>query len=636
MRALSATLRDWDRPALNGSDLPVLATLLDASKAIALGALLRSRTLTRLTLSNCRLGESSATAIGGLLAASLPIKYLDVRANEMGERGLTAIAAAVQAGSVLAELHVEHALPRPHTYASVDALAAAAQRCAAFRSIYLGDTLVSASGGDGPLARLQHNLLSNVEQHAMQTHTKLLWGRHISTSFAPPPSPPPSPPADGGDDSEEGPDSALSKAIGILRESEIRSLRLSHEASAACVPLPRQLDLLRAILDCRSLRVAQLVNVGLGDAWGLALATALPGMRHLRALDVTHNYIGSAAVMAIAQALQANNSLLWMQLLPQWISITRDAARSLTAALSPRRIKADLAVRAAKGVLSSRGDVGEPSVAFEWHDSMVSTGFAQPPLATINPRWEEHFTLNIPAADLWPPTRAPLALTLLDLRRTAQLASDPPMGLCEVPLGALLLADPNLNVRCAVQRHRDSAPIAGRGGGAELHLELTIMHVGNAHADDSSVGAPAARKKAQQAEVRAEVGAAKKLQSMWRSLGVGTLDELGRRKNLRGAFADVISRATAARAAAARSTIGGRLSEHFEACLSSGPWKDGAQKVAPLLPFAMQRSDDLDEGSSRRRGLLRVALCMLAGSICLLLASALVLLVLVHQAQQDP
>ena len=89
--------------------------------------------------------ESSATAIGGLRAASLPIKYLDVRANEMGERGLTAIAAAVQAGSVLAELHVEHALPRPHTYASVDALAAAAQRCAAFRSIYLGDTLVSAS-----------------------------------------------------------------------------------------------------------------------------------------------------------------------------------------------------------------------------------------------------------------------------------------------------------------------------------------------------------------------------------------------------------------------------------------------------------------------------------------------------------
>ena len=85
---------------------------------------------------------------------------------------------------------------------------------------------------------------------------------------------------------------------------------------------------------------------------------------------------------------------------------------------------------------------------------MMSTGSAQPSPATLNPRWESHFNVCVPASLLWPPGRTPITLSLLDLRQAAQLSSDPPMGYCELPLGSLLLAEQNVGVRCAVQRLR--------------------------------------------------------------------------------------------------------------------------------------------------------------------------------------
>ena len=116
---------------------------------------------------------------------------------------------------------------------------------------------------------------------------------------------------------------------------------------------------------------------------------------------------------------------------------------------------------------------------------MRSTGAAVPHAATLNPKWDAHFNVCVPSSLLWPPSRTPLTLSLLDLRRSAQLASEPPMGFCELPLGAMLLADPTMTVRCALQRHASAAGGGGgAGGGAELHLELGVVHVGSGQDDD--------------------------------------------------------------------------------------------------------------------------------------------------------
>ena len=286
--------------------------------------------------------------------------------------------------------------------------------------------------------------------------------------------------------------------------------------------------------------MARLVNIGLGDGWGRALVASLPRMMHLRVLDVTHNYLSTQTVRLVTGALKHNHSLLWLQLLPQWLSVDRDAERDLGAALSTRRIKADLAVRAAKGVLSSRGEVGEPSASFEWRGAMLSTGAAHPTASTLNPKWEEHFNICVPSSLLWPPSRTPVTLSLLDLRRSAQLASDPPMGFCELPLGALLLADPKLTVRCAVQRHASAAAI-GKGGGAELHLELGVVHVGADQDDDDKPGVPAAWKQMIAAERRAEQRAAVLMQAGWHMRGAK--DEVERRRKLRAELGSVAERA---------------------------------------------------------------------------------------------
>ena len=107
----------------------------------------------------------------------------------------------------------------------------------------------------------------------------------------------------------------MAGAISALQQGKLSTLRLTHAAAVARATLPRQLDLLRAMMSCERLRIAQLVNVGLGDAWGHALAAALPSLSGLRILDVSHNLLSSTAARAVAEALPFNHSLLWFSAL---------------------------------------------------------------------------------------------------------------------------------------------------------------------------------------------------------------------------------------------------------------------------------------------------------------------------------
>ena len=453
------------------------------------------------------------------------------------------------------------------------------------------------------------------------------------------------------------PDGGLSESIRSLRQfGQLRTLRLAHEPAVARAPLARQLDLLRAVSACASLRIAQLVNIGLGDAWGYALADVLPRMDSLRVLDVSHNYIGSGATRAIAAALPANHSLLWLQLLPQWLQIDRDVETALSAALSDRRIKLDVAVRGARSVLSSRGDVGEPSVAFEWRGAVLSTGSAQPTAHTSNPKWDEHFTICVPASLLWPPSRTPLTLSLIDLRRSAQLAAEPPMGSCELPLGALLLAaSSTLGVRCPVRRHPSAAPVASRGNGAELHADLTILGVGMAHPDDHLPGVPAAWRQALADQRKARFGAARKLQSAWRARGAR--GSVGAKLRHRNDMSAVIRLAVSTEADEAEVGRGGvcallgrgcgglvaavGLALRGEAAPDDDDDRGWRGATAGLLPTGFKLSDDdhlsYDEGERagwrRRKRLLQLMLFLLCMSISVLLAASAVLL-LMHESQQ--
>jgi hypothetical protein len=586
VRTLAATLRAWDRPTLVGAHLPALVALSDAPKAIALSALLPSRTLTSLTLRDCQLGERCALAIGQLLASGVPLAFLDLRGNAIGERGLAAVSSGIQEGVPLAELKLVHAMPHPFSEAALDCLHAAASRCTVLISIHLGEVSTAAAGSGGSLAKLQRALLLNVEAASAASRPAMAWGHESFTCTAngdtdvhalapsteleplPMPSPPPSPPnvaqqsgesadsvaaplaaPNGGERSHPAPNGprptaqfapatvpvgalsadasadkpstlggqadGLSSVLGALARGGLRTLKLTHDAAAARAPPARQIELLRALSNCRTLRIAQLVNVGLGDSWGFALAAALPRLRSLRILDVSYNHIGSGAARAIATALPSNHSLVWCQVLPQWLPLDRAAELALGAALAPRRIKLDLHVRAAKGVVSAGGDVGEPSVRFEWRGVVLSTGAATP-AATLNPTWGKHFTLCVPGSLLWPPSRTPLTLRLIDQRRDAQhSAPDLPMATCELPLGALLLAEEVLAVHCTLNRPAGARPIAVRGA-AELLLELSTLHVGAEQPDDQVLGVPAVWLHGLAQQRRAEIGAATRLQAGYR------------------------------------------------------------------------------------------------------------------------
>lgn len=580
-----------------------------------------------------------------------------LRLDLIDSAGLAAIAAGIQPDCVLAEMRLESSLPAPFSPPAVDALGAAARRCGSLRAVWLGETEPSVAGSGGPLVRLQRALLVNVEAGAATNLPTLAWGHKpgAGSTSSGGAALQPRRLASGGQSPDSAEDDGLTAALAALRPGgELRTLRLTHEAEAARASLPRQLELLRVMMDCSSLRIAQLVNVGLGDAWAHALTAALPRMRTLRVLDVSHNYIGSAACRAVAAALPRNHSLLWVQLLPQWAPLERDAEQALSDALNSRRIKLDLSVRAARGVLSARGDVGEPSVAFQWRGAMLSTGGTSP-AATMNPRFDEHFTLAVPASLLWPPSRTPLGLSLVDLRRSAQLNSDLPMSQCELPLSALLLADESVGVRCQMQRHPLAAPLAARGD-AELFVELNTLHVGATHPDDSAPGVPLAWRHQQAEERIADFRAATKLQARWR--GRHVREQAGKRRRRAFDLAALADEALAAH-------LGGRFWLALRRC-GRGLWASMARAAhgqraerggESLLPLTIERSDQaatlsaqqpvvlIDVGGAnataehaaaawkKRQALMRLVLALLCTSICMLCASGLALLALLWTRQ---
>ena len=282
-----------------------------------------------------------------------------------------------------------------------------------------------------------------------------------------------------------------------------KALRLLHDAAAARASLPEQLTLGSAIRDCATLRTCQLVNVGLGSAWAEAFARALPHLTGLRLLDVAYNLIGDEAMRALTAALPSNHSLVWVTALPQWLPLEASVERELQHALKARRLKVEVTVRSARGVLSVRGDAGEAFVQMEFGGRTLCTATSE---QSINPRWDETFVLVVPAAALRPPGRALLPIAVRDARRSAHLAADPPMGTCEVPLAALLQQD-ELHVSAALRADPASAPVAAPD--AELLLHIKATHAGVGQRDDGERGPPkGVRAKQVQMVVRASDAAA--------------------------------------------------------------------------------------------------------------------------------
>ena len=311
--------------------------------------------------------------------------------------------------------------------------------------------------------------------------------------------------------------------------------------------------------DCRSLRVAQLVNLGLGDAWVRALVAALPRMDNLRILDLSHNLVGVEGATALTATLPTNHSLLWLQLLPQWLPLPSGVEGELQGVLSRRRIKVELNVQAATAVYSSRGDAGEPMAQFEWEGVRHSTAAAA---SGLNAVWEERFTFLIPGVLLWPPSRLPLHLFVLDARPRAQRNADPPMGTAELPLGSLLLADA-LSVTCSLALDPGAAPIEAPPG--ELLLELSALHVGMPHPDDLSPGVPLARIHAMLEQRRAEFRAATAMQTRWRSRTAK--GERARREQGQGSRPDLASVVQRA----AEASAGGYLCLALHQCCRFNP-----------------------------------------------------------------
>ena len=352
-----------------------------------------------------------------------------------------------------------------------------------------------------------------------------------------------------------------------------KALRLLHDAAAARASLPEQLTLGSAIRDCATLRTCQLVNVGLGSAWAEAFARALPHLTGLRLLDVAYNLIGDEAMRALTAALPSNHSLVWVTALPQWLPLEASVERELQHALKARRLKVEVTVRSARGVLSVRGDAGEAFVQMEFGGRTLCTATSE---QSINPRWDETFVLVVPAAALRPPGRALLPIAVRDARRSAHLAADPPMGTCEVPLAALLQQD-ELHVSAALRADPASAPVAAPD--AELLLHIKATHAGVGQRDDGERGPPkGVRAKQVQMVVRASDAAAS-VQAVVRGI-FGRRRSRAVKERRDEEAADAAARAAAAAEAEAehkaRSGLNGWFNSFIDAASYSPPERDAA------------------------------------------------------------
>ena len=354
-----------------------------------------------------------------------------------------------------------------------------------------------------------------------------------------------------------------------------KALRLLHDAAAARASLPEQLTLGSAIRDCATLRTCQLVNVGLGSAWAEAFARALPHLSGLRLLDVAYNLIGDEAMRALTAALPSNHSLVWVTALPQWLPLEASVERELQHALKARRLKVEVTVRSARGVLSVRGDAGEAFVQMEFGGRTLCTATSE---QSINPRWDETFVLVVPAAALRPPGRALLPIAVRDARRSAHLAADPPMGTCEVPLAALLQQD-ELHVSAALRADPASAPVAAPDAELLLHIKAAAAGVGQR--DDGERGPPkGVRAKQVQMVVRASDAAAS-VQAVVRGI-FGRRRSRAVKERRDEEAADAAARAAAAAEAEAehkaRSGLNGWFNSFIDAASYSPPERDAGRR----------------------------------------------------------
>ena len=512
------------------------ALLGDASQALVLASLQARPDMTALRLRGCHAGEQSALALAQLVGPGAPcqLRMLDVRGSLLGERGVFSLCSAMHGGCSLAELRIDEA-SGPLPPASIEALATAARRASSLRRLRIGGVESGAGGGGGALARLQLALLANHEQETAAD------AADDAAAAA----------DDAADDDDEKLDDVLGATIRRLRPAAggprpPATLRLAHDAAAAAAPLPRQLALLRCLRDCAGLRSVSLVNVGLGDAWGLQLARALPQLASLRLLDVTHNLLGAASLEALGGGLDLNDSLLHVAALPQWLPPPQPTQDGWRAVLARRRLKLELTIVRARGLVSARdGTGGEPRVAFEWDGKKMQTAAARD--GSFEARWNETFTLCVPASVLirQPPEvgglagNAPLRLTVLDDRpkRSIFAGADPPLGSCEVPLACLLRHD-SASVSCALAATPADASGGGGmgfhlmdfslatasggdaplGGAGELEVRLRLLHCGDAQPDDATnAGVPRQlqNNRAQQGQQRRKSVTA--LQANWRA-----------------------------------------------------------------------------------------------------------------------
>ena len=94
-----------------------------------------------------------------------------------------------------------------------------------------------------------------------------------------------------------------------------------------------------------------------------------------------------------------------MVALPQWLPPPTAAERAWRGSLARRRLKFEVAVLRARGLVSARGDSGEPQVCLECAGAQLAS--SQPARSDdANPSWLETFTLCVPASALLLPSGA--------------------------------------------------------------------------------------------------------------------------------------------------------------------------------------------------------------------------------------
>jgi hypothetical protein len=117
--------------------------------------------------------------------------------------------------------------------------------------------------------------------------------------------------------------------------------------------------------------------------------------------------------------------------LPQWLPPPAAAEEAWRGSLARRRLKLEVAVLRARGLVSARGDSGEPQVCLECAGAQLAS--TQPARGGgADPSWLETFTLCVPASALLLPSGAvqpdggALHVVVRDTRTSSKVTSPLP------------------------------------------------------------------------------------------------------------------------------------------------------------------------------------------------------------------